>query len=381
MKGPELYTLENPELRDQTNHIEHKLDLVSDKDPHVVDKNEALKEAQQTLLSENMYKKFLLATLNKDENRNYRGLCEIENIFIATLEDLSDNEIDATIRQFNSNFKRFISEYSGSIKINAEQRRKIFENDSKNNREIRGNIHENSIKSVIQFIRARKKLLDSNPTQQYAFYAESSLDEHYGIDLIECIYGDGGNIDTMNIIQIKSSKPSVEEQAEITTRHKDWISSSLMDLDSFEREYTDGIPENLAIEQLAQNSDEVGNLLLDLCTNPNGFKPENFIEKLNLEELNHKQKAWLLAKYSSILKEKIIEAVAQEMIPQQYADEVLEKLSALENRLRAKARLPRNLSFISAIHSIIAVGPTIIHDEEIASGSEPHHKKKIMKVG
>lgn len=378
MEKPQLYTIENPQVRGGAGHVERKLEQVGNLD--TVDKNKALKEAQENLLSEKMYIKFLQATLDKDEKQERRGLCQIENIFISHLQNLSNTEIESVIRQFNTNFKRFVADYKGTISMNTEQRRKIFENDRRNNREIRGNIHPNSIISVIDFIRNRKVLLELNPSQRYTFYTESHLDAHYGIDLIECLYLENGDVGTMNLIQIKSSEPDLEALKKISRDHRKWITSCVMDMEMFEQEYTHGIPEGLTIETFSKNADEIEELLLDMCTREGEFDPEPFIKKLDLGRLSNKHKAWLLIKYGAILKDKITTAVSHEMITEPEARVLIQAMNRLEDEVEAKAKMPKNLAHIHEVNSITTVGPRVIRKELIFPLSDDTGHKKIIKV-
>lgn len=184
----------------------------------------------------------------------------------------------------------------------------------------------------------------------------------------------------MNLIQIKSSKPTDEQIQAIVRDHREWIGASVMDIETFEREFTDGTPDNLTIETLVHNAEEVENLLLDMCTDPSGFNPDVFIEKLDLATLSNKQKAWLLLKYGKIIEEKIGNAVKSGILQEHQAKEILEVLSRLTNKVMTKAKLPKNLARIGNIKSIIAVGPEIIHEEIVLTNDIPERRKKIVKV-
>ncbi len=380
MKSHELYTFEKPD-KINPDHIERKFERVHTETSENMDKNSELKRAQEHLLhNPKLYEKFLRATLDKDIHKNRTGLVRIENIFVAELQNLTDTEIDSVVRQFNQGFKQFVSEYTGTLELTSEQRRKIFENDQKNNKEIRGNIHENSIKNVIEFIRARKKLLDVHPAQEYAFYTQETLDEHFAIDLIECIYAENGDVDVMNLVQIKSSLPTAEDQQKIVQDHKEWVTSSAMDLDMWEKEYSNGIPEKLKITELVQNAEAVSDVLFDMCTDPKGFQSDKFIEALDFSTLSNKHRAWLLIKYGGMLKSKIQEAVTQQIIQPEQADEILKALEKFEEEIKQKAKIPKNFSRIHEINSIIAVGAKEIQKINIMSRDTDERHKKLAKV-
>lgn len=357
-------------------HTERKLKLIDNKETKG---NDALREAQKALLgNENLYNKFFKGLTNKLDRQgaDASSLAGVENIFITYCQNLSDVEIESLVRQFNKGFKDYIRVKKGDINLSEQRLEEI------NKKEITAR----GIISVVQFIRARKKLLDLKPSQEYAFYFEDVLDARYQIDLIECIYNRNGqevSIDSMNLIQVKSSEPSEEEQERITRAHKEWLTSSVMDLDSFEHEYSDGIPENLTIESLLKNADEVENILLDICTDPNRAEigaAEEFISKLDLGELSNKHKAWLLLQYGKRLKDLILGARKKRILTNLQARDILTAIERLGSSVMTKAKMPKNFSTVQEINSAISVGARIIKKENLFGRGEDSRHKKIMNV-
>ncbi len=153
-----------------------------------------------------------------------------------------------------------------------------------------------------------------------------------------------------------------------------------MDFDMFEHQYSDGIPEELQIEELSKNAEKIDAVLLNMCTDPSGFKPEQFIDSLDLDKLSNKHKAWLLIKYGTILREEIHRATEEGNIAEPEAKLIIETLETLEETLRIKARIPKNLTHIHEINSIIAVGPKEIRKETILNHRDDRRHQKIAKI-
>jgi len=381
MKNLELATVERTGELGKTGlakagHTERKLKLIDNKETKG---NNALGEAQKALLgNEDLYNKFLKGLTNKLDRQgaDASSLAGIENIFITYCQNLSDADIESLVRQFNKGFKDYIRAKKGDINLDEQRFEEIN----------RKEITSRGIISVLQFIRARKKLLDLTPSQEYAFYFEDVLDARYQIDLVECIYHRNGkevSIDAMNLIQVKSSEPSEEEQERIARAHREWLTSSVMDFDSFEHEYSDGIPGNLTIESLIKNADEVENILLDICTNPNGeeFKvAEEFISKLDLGELSNKHKAWLLSQYGKSLKGLILGARKKKILTNFQARDILTAIERLGNSVMVKAKMPKNVTMIKKINSIISVGSKITRTENLTGNEKDSRHQKIMNV-
>lgn len=376
-KQPDLYALEhsggdNPESKNKTklSHSERRLhSFVGNPE---MDSNDRLKMAREAILDdERLYEKFFRA-IKERSGRDSTGFASIENVFIKYCLDLSESDIEAFVRQFNKGLSTYAEKHSGTL-----------DREQKDPEEIqRREIKFEGIMSVINYIKARRLLLDQEPASRYDFVFDDVLDAKYKIDLIEQIYSeeDGHlNITTMNLVQVKSSEPMDEEKRKILESHMAWIHSSLMDFDSFEKEYTDGMPDEVAIETLGRNAEEVKSILEDICTDPSGFNADKFIKKLNLEFLKNKHKAWLLLKWSKVIKNYVLRCVEENIATQEQADSIIRTIDEMESKLVAKAKLPRNIAHIHNINSVITVGPQIIQTEVIATQPATQGKNKILK--
>ncbi len=365
----ELSTIENPYDRESGGHSSRKLEEIVRKKDHL----EAFKVARESLLDNTvLYEKFLAGFIKSSDSIPVE-LASVQNEFLTYCVELSDTEIDSLVRQFNKGLASFLITNYSRLGIDIRRKELLLSSIDKLGMNAVGII------SAVEYIRARRELLGTSPAQEHGFYFEDNLDARHRIDLVEVIFLDG-QIDSMNLVQIKSRNPTDAEIERILHDHREWVRSLMMDFQTFEREYTDGIPDNLTIENMTQNAEEVEELLLDMCTDPNGFNPDIFIEKLDLGDLSNKQKAWLLLKYGEVINSKIASAVDKEILSTEQAREILDALTRLTNRLMAKAKLPKNLSGVNKIQSIIAVGPKIIREETIQDRDIPNQSKKIMGV-
>ncbi|MES3004900.1 MAG: hypothetical protein V4690_02175 [Patescibacteria group bacterium] len=362
---PNIYALEHAEK----GHSERKLNLLSD---DTEDRQEALREARIALVENIKLKERFFEAISKRESMDASGFAAIENLFIKYGLSLSADEVEALVRQFNVSVSEYASKNIGVLSKNQLSPENLRER----------KMTSKGILSVLEFIKNRKKLLLSQPETKHEFYTEDVLDAKYKIDLIECDMQEVDGklvVHTMNLIQVKSSQPTEDEIKNITNAHRSWIGSSVMDFDAFKREYTDGIPDEVMIEVLAKNSEEVENVLLEICTDPNGFNPDGFIKQLDLEDLNNKQKAWLMSDYVPLIVEHIKASVEKGTATQEEADAIINALNDIEAKVRSKAKLPRNIARINTVNSIIAVGGKIVHQTTLQEKPNDPNKAKILK--
>jgi hypothetical protein len=363
---PDLYSIEHGEK----DHIERKLKTL-DTSP-AIDKQEELREARLALIgNDRVYQKFFDA-IRDVQSFDASKFSSIENLFIEYCINLSDDEVEALVRQFNLGLSEYARNNTGSIPPQHRDPEKI--------RQMK--LNPRGILSVLEFIRARKTLLELDPATEYTFTTEDDLDARYKIDIIEYIYdtSDGNrNIDTMNLIQVKSSEPRDSEKHKILDGHRSWINSSVMDFEAFRREYTNGIPDRLTLNEITENIEVLSFILQDICTDQNGFKPENFLTKLDLEKMTNKHKAWILSEYMPSIKAGIKRTVENGEISAEDADEIIRVLEELLAKVYSKGRLPRNISRVRSVNSIIAIGQRIISTTSIKSKPANSDHELVMK--
>lgn len=370
MEQPEIYSIEK--ARTPNDHIERKLEPVgiSEKSNH-----EALVEAREAIVgNENLYMGMLRAILAK-ETRDATGFARIENMFVAYSENLTDRDIENLVRQFNVGFKNYIIAERAKLKISEHVYQMIISG--------KKDISPRGIQSVLSFISTRRALLEMTPTQKYGFYTEDILDALHKIDLVECLFEDtpeGRVVSKMNLIQIKSSEPDRETQDAIIDTHRRWILSSVMDFDSLEREFTEGMPSQVSAEILRKMAEETGEVVAEIIRDADNFDIVKFMDSLNFNQLNDKQKAWTFSKIGTVLKKKIEQLFEEGSVNKEQADKIIGDLDSMENTLRVKSKLPKNLSSINSVNSIVAVGDRIIRNKILVAEPPTQGAKKILRI-
>jgi len=364
---PDLYSIEHGEKE----HKERKLNTL-DTSP-AIDLSEEIKEARIALVgNDRLYQRFFDG-IQDLESYDASRFSSVQNLFIEYCINLRSDEIEALVRQFNVGLSEYARKNMASIP--PKYRDPLVIRDMK--------LNSKGIFTVLEFIRARKKLLEADPATKYTFLTEDILDAKYKIDILECIYdtseGNTDNIHTMNLIQVKSSEPSDSEVRTITDGHRAWINSEVMDFEAFRREFTDGIPDAVTLKQITQNLQELSDILQEIYTEPGEFKPGTFVDRLKLEELTNKQRAWLLSDSVPIIKATIQEAVESGEIGAKEAAEFVRVLDELEKKVRSKAKLPRNITRVHSVNSIIAVGKQVVKETVLKSKSDNRDRDHVMK--
>jgi len=375
MEDQHFHSIEKSGTPKKLDHIERRFHEFKDSE---TDRDNSLREARQNLLeNEKLFRKFI-GGMEMDENRDATDLASLENIFVSNCLNLTDSEIKILVDNFNKNLSYFIANHKGEFSGKYIDPETIFSK----------RISSEGIIGVINFIRREKESVRLKPAQNLGFYFEDVLDAKYKIDIVVCIYTVGENekihVDRMNLVQVKSSEPRGFEREKIVESHRSWAVSSVMDFESFEHEYTDGEIEASAMEELLKNFDEIKSMVEDLYTDPKGFRPEAFfdlfVKKLKLENLSDKKKAWILYRCIKDLKKDAVELVERGVIGEEVVREIIQHLENLEVKLRAKAKLPKDLSYVDEINSVLAIGQKRIILEKILEKSSDNRRKKLLSV-
>lgn len=373
----QLYTIEHPDEGVGHDHTERKLERIKTEE---TDRYKSLHEAQASLLNNESLYNSRVTGLLRGPGFTTNGSAVAENAFISYCQNLTDEDVANLVMQFNRGLAEYIRKNNVRLGISSADLQGLL-SPQQNEFHARLWIEPKGILNVIEFIRARKMVHGVGEQQNFEFFFNDALDSSKDIDLLEVIYDEGGStIQTLNLIQAKSSRPSQEKINENVAAHRRWVTESVMDFDAFTREFTDGIPDGVTIESLAENAEQVEELLLDMCTDPEGFNPDSFLEKLDLGTLTNKQKAWLLLKYGKIIEEKISKAKEDGILDEQQASQILEALNKLTNKVTAKAKLPKNFAKVGRINSLITVGPNVINEVTILGPETADEKKKVFKI-
>lgn len=190
--------------------------------------DELLTEARKSILEDQgLLDKILQAVTAKTEGGAVIKFAEVENILVEKCINLTENDIDNTIRQLGRKFLDYVKQNNRISRVIGRVRDELTTG--------RFNIDSRGIKSVVSFIRERTRLLMSKPTQKFVIGFNNQLDARKKIDLIEVLFGDTDlTIDQLNFIQIKSSPPIAEEIISIVRAHRDFANRDILSLKDIE---------------------------------------------------------------------------------------------------------------------------------------------------
>ena len=232
---PQVSLLEKDSYRrvgDFPGHEEKVTGLGIPIDPTRVKKNvydDILIQARQEILDdENLLKSIFEAITAKNRDGAVIKFAEVENILVEKCINLTDNDIDNTIRQLGKKFLDYVKLENRMLQINGPARQELMTG--------RFNIDSRGIKSVVNFVRERTRLLMSGPKQNFVIGFNNRLDAGKKIDLIEIIFGETDSIiEQLNLIQVKSSPPTEDERNNILERHNSYANYSILSLKEIEK--------------------------------------------------------------------------------------------------------------------------------------------------
>ncbi len=299
---------------------------------------------------------------------------ELENFFIRHCLNLSDRDISDLVSQFNENFTRWYFQNRDSINLDRQIDEKVAKGEYL--------LAPEGIQSVIQFIKARQKLASLESDFKHSFFFNSDLDARWKIDLIELIkpkQETAGMIEQMNLIQVKTGAISEQEADEYIQSHKDWLIERVVDMEKLESLYFDKNGNQIeAKERILSDMGKMGEIFLDVCTCGTSNEIEQLMQDLDWQDLNDRQKGWLLWKNSKALIQALETAKNSGELDDFYFDLISEKITTASNAFAQKARLFR-LESVNQINSIVARKSAIVSQIEIQSSLTPDARKKLLK--
>ncbi|MEK7642381.1 MAG: hypothetical protein AAB392_01155 [Patescibacteria group bacterium] len=332
--------------------------------------NDLFAEAQRNLVKEEMFELFVKAITDKETTGSNDKLAFLQNRIIQECANLSLQDAELVLDQFNRAVQQWFVKKISKAGIDSRVYSSISTGKythGDNNIDIRG------IKNVISFLREQSLKYETSESVGCRFYFNEWLDARRMIDVImELRRGDEVEI---VLVQIKSSPPSGSELEKIRMDHERWAGEEWFDLEGYERSFiSDGTLEE--VESFLKNKEEVEEALMDFCTNPNSRSLDDLLRSLHLSGLNNREKAWILRKHLTLIKEQINIASEDGYVDLETKDSILEELGKLSETLERKVRLPKAQFLVGKIRSVVAVGSKILPDSEYVFAG----KSKLMSV-
>ena len=295
------------------------------RNPDTLKKNEydaILAETRESILgNELLLKKLILAIIEKTEGNAVKKFADIENTFVEKCIDLQENDIDALIRQFNRKFLEYLSVNKGTYDISGKNLEKAVTGQF--------NIEPKGINSVVKFLRERMRLLTTIPTNRFILGFNSRLDATRKIDVIEVIFGENSTeIDQLNLIQVKSSNPTIEEMDQIVGEHKNFANHEIISSQDIEDMKISGEEEEKIMRETISNQAIMFERIFELCAEYEGGNNELLLRDLGLEELNNMQRAWVLNSHMREIQNQVDHAFFEGYIEEDKRDGLIKDLES-----------------------------------------------------
>lgn len=322
-----------------------------------------LLEARLNIIeNKTLYSKILEAIKNKIKRNPSDKFTEIENLLVEKCINLSDSDIDSVVRQLNRKFIEYIQSMQGSLDIDGNTLINITTG--------RWNLNSGGIKSVVNFIKNRVQLLRSNPSQDFTLGVNERLDARFAIDLIEVIRNTSGDIDQLNLIQIKSSEPTEEEKEKIVKTHRDFVNQNLLSLKDVDEFSIPKEEERKIFEDTINDQSVMFDKLFDICIDYRETDLGSLSVLLGINHLTNLQRAWILSTYFEIIIEQIESAYREGYIEEESKSALIKDLTLLLEESVSKSGIPTNIIKINSVNSIIAVGPRVVSEISIYGSEE-----------
>ena len=367
--------------RDSNNkEIQRKLYPISDLS---VKNRELMDFGQKNNEFEMVYKNIvgneeLEVLLIKGIKGSFRAFAELNNKFTLLCVNLSDSEIDNIVRKFRESILKKFDLYVSKYELNNEQI--IFlqtgVSKSKIDDHLMSAFNLSGIKSVISFIRFRKKIHEISPKTIPSFYFENYLDSKHKIDLIELVNSENGFV--LNLIQIKSHEYSQDEIEKYKKAHLDWINGNVMDLSQYEKQISREPEDKDSVDSFMSNATQIEEIFLDIFSGTIPFSKDVLFEKLGLGNRPNVEKVWILNHYLTFLKEELVKLKEEGYLDEDNNNLIKEVFKDIEDQLEKAYSRKRNLNGISEVYSICATGKKEFSKIKIFEGEGD--KRKVIKV-
>jgi|SRR5579872_5885620 len=307
--------------------------------------------------------------------KNVMPYAELMNTITEACISLSDVEIDNIIRKFKEGLRSRAVSYADEFGLSGKQLENL-QTGMWNDRDPKSALNPGGIKAAAHFVRARKKLHESEPSTIPAFYFENHLDASHKIDLIEVIEREDGIV--LNLIQIKSYEYEEQQIEENTEAHRDWVDGFVIDLMAYERNFSEEPDDSERMREFLTNVQVVQDVFLDILTGQQNISKQLLFEKLGFGNRPKVEQVWILNEYLPAVIKVVdglkIEGVigdAEYLIIMPIFDEMRKQLDAVRNQ-------KKDLTGVAEVHSICAVNEKVVSDKVIFKAEG--EKRKSMKI-
>ena len=308
---------------------------------------------------------------------NFNAYTQFMNSVTELCLSLSDDEIDNIMRRFKETLRSKADEYGSKFSLNESELLHL-KNDVKVVSENKKIFITASvgIKSVAHFVRARKKLHALEPQTIPSFYFENYLDAQHKIDLIEVTEREDGAV--LNLIQIKSSDYREGDIENITQSHKEWVDGFTIDLEAYEKNYSEEPDDSSQMKEFMTNVDKIQEVFLDLLTGGEVLSKQLLFKRLGIGNRPKIQQVWILNEYLP----QVIEAVDMLKTEGTLGDAEYLTLMPVFDEIRAQLEAVKHqhkdMTGVAEVHSLCTVNEKVVSDKIIFKGEG--NKRKSIKI-
>ncbi len=295
------------------------------------------------------------------------------NFFTKVCINLSDNEIDILANQFKENMRRNSNALALKHSLTDDEKNILITGHKLQGRDP---LEVFGIKTMVHFIKLRKKLHEFEPKTIPNFYIEDYLDSIHKIDLVEIFESESGIV--VNLIQLKSYAYKQGEEAVYHGFHKRFIEGSLVDIGSYKSMLSKKPEDATDIESFMNDVESVKGAFINVLTSENPSK-EKLFEELHIGKGRNKaQRAWIIERYLGFLINEVNDLKNEDIIDQSDYLLILKILDDVNSELIRVSNLTKDLTGISEIYSICATRDGEVSKKLLFSASEDKRKAVVF---
>jgi hypothetical protein len=360
-------------------NVERKFSAIPDDTIHNLDsmssaeRSEAFSKAYKEIVGNEELEKLVIKGFLSENN--VMPYAQLMNTLTEKCISLSDTEIDSVIRKFKESLRSRATKYATNFNLTGKQLENL-QTGMWNDRNPKAALNPEGIKGVARFVRARKMVHALEPKTIPSFYFENYLDAQHKIDLIEVTEREDGAV--LNLIQIKSFEYKPGDIEDITRSHKAWVDGFTIDLEAYEKNYSEEPEDSPQMKEFMTNVDKVQDVFLELLTGEDVFSKELLFERLGIGNRPKIQQIWILNEYLP----QVLEALDMLKVEGTIGDSeyltLMPVFDEIRKQLEAVKYQKKDMTGVAEVHSLCTVNEKVVSDKIIFQGQG--NKRKSIKI-
>lgn len=333
--------------------------------------------AYNAIVGNKKLERLVVKALKRTDIKDMTAFAQVMNTFTEYCVSLTDKEIDDLLRNFKMKLMQNVHSYAAEFALTENDERSIrmgrlgaetFDE----------SLNTKGVKSVVRFVRARKKIHELSPVTIPAFYFNDFLDAQHKIDLIEIIQDVDSFI--MNLIQVKSKEYKDDEIKNITQAHKRWVYENAVDLESYERTHENHSGDSAEYRKFSQTVSNLEDVFLEVLLDSNAIKDIDVLaERFQLSGVTQSQRIWIMSHYIKISLNLLEKMEKDNMLTKPQVDVIESFFKKIKSQLDVLTQPKDRFNGISEIHSICTNEDKVVSDEIIFKAEGGQRKVLVTK--